>query len=139
MSLAYFWDSFDHLMAVTVQFNDAMNALDARYLMRNNRHLANSVGFVREEIQYITVSLTRQFKRFDQNSRKCSHHFSLIFQQNKAVGSNPLHGLWRYALWFDSKNKHHATAFRRGLSGYAQIGGIHYVGHGLRHRAYCDS
>ena len=59
MSSAYFWDSFDRLMAVNVQFNDAMNALDARYLMRNNRHLANSIGFIREEIQYITVSLTR--------------------------------------------------------------------------------
>jgi hypothetical protein len=70
MSLAYFWDSFDHLMAVTVQFNDAMNALNARYLMRNNRHLANSVGFVREEVQYITVSLTRRFKSFDQEFQK---------------------------------------------------------------------
>lgn len=70
MSLAYFWNSFDRLMAVTVQFNDAMNALDARYLMRNNRHLANSVGFIREEIQYITVSLTRRLKSFDQDFQK---------------------------------------------------------------------
>jgi len=70
MSSAYFWDSFDRLMAVTVQFNDAMNALDARYLMRNNRHLANSVGFIREEIQYITVSLTRRLKSFDQDFQK---------------------------------------------------------------------
>mgnify|MGYP000477554378 CR=1 FL=1 len=68
-------------------------------------------------------------------------HSFLWFKKdkNKAVGLNPLHGLWRHALWFDSKNKHHATAFRRGLSGYSQIGGIHYVGHSLRHRAHCGS
>jgi hypothetical protein len=70
MSLAYFRDSFDRLMPMTLQFNDAMNELDGSYLMRNNRRLSNSIGFVREEIQDITVSLTGRFESFDLNSRK---------------------------------------------------------------------
>ena len=55
---------------MTLQFNDAMNELDGSYLMRNNRRLSNSIGFVREEIQDITVSLTGRFESFDLNSRK---------------------------------------------------------------------
>jgi hypothetical protein len=70
LSLAYFRDSLDQIVPMTIQFNDAMDELNQSYQMRSDRRLSKSVEFVREELQDITASITGRFESFDRNSQK---------------------------------------------------------------------
>lgn len=68
MSLAYFRDCLDRLIPMTMQFDDAIDELNESHQMRNDRRLAKSIDFVREEMGDITASITGRFESFERNS-----------------------------------------------------------------------
>ena len=69
LSLAYFRDCLDRLIPVTMEFDAAMDELNESYQMRNDRRLAKSMEFVREELSDITASITGRFESFDKHSK----------------------------------------------------------------------
>lgn len=69
MSLAYFRDCLDRLIPMTMQFDEAMDELNESHQMRNDRRLAKSMAFVRDELGDITASITGRFESFDRNSQ----------------------------------------------------------------------